>query len=135
MHGSVKSKLKKLDYMGSLLTLAWAVLVLLALSWSGSMYPWSSAAVIAPLVIGICLLFVFIFVEAKLVSLPLVPIYIFRDVTVAANMATTFMNGAAFYATLYYLPQYFQVVRGESPIQSGVDMLPLTFVQVFCSFG
>jgi hypothetical protein len=49
-------------------------------------------------------------------------------------MATSFCNGAAFYATLYYLPQYFQVVRAESPIQSAVDMLPLTFVQVFCSF-
>lgn len=54
--------------------------------------------------------------------------------TVAASMATTFCNGAAFYATLYYLPQYFQVVRGDSPIRSGVNMLPLTFVQVFFSF-
>lgn len=89
---------------------------------------------IAPLVIGIVLLGVFIWVEAKFVTLPLVPMYIFRNMTVAASMFTTFCNGMAFYTTLYYLPQYFQVVRGESPIHSGVDMLPLTFVQVFCSF-
>lgn len=134
VHGSVRSKLRKLDYYGSILTLAWAVPFLIALSWGGTMYSWSSAAVLAPLIIGILLGFVFILVEMKLVDLPLIPMYIFRNMTVAASMATTFCNGAAFYATLYYLPQYFQVVRGESPIQSAVDMLPLTFVQVFCSF-
>jgi hypothetical protein len=134
VHGSWKSKLRKLDFYGSVLTLAWAVLVLLALSWSGSRYSWSDAAVIAPLVIGIALLGVFIYVEAKVVPLPLVPMYIFRDMTVAASMATTFANGAAFFCSLYYLPQYFQVVRGENPLESGLSMLPLIFVQVFCSF-
>lgn len=135
VHGSTREKLAKLDYYGSLLTLAWAVLVLLALSWGGTEYAWSSAAVVAPLVLGGLLLIAFIFVEARLVPLPLIPMYIFRNKTVAASMATTFANGAAFYATLYYLPQYFQVVRGESPIQSGVHMLPLVFVQVFFSFS
>ncbi|BEJ12702.1 hypothetical protein CspHIS471_0211620 [Cutaneotrichosporon sp. HIS471] len=134
VHGSARSKLRKLDYYGSILTLAWAVPFLIALSWAGTMYSWTSAAVLAPLIIGIFLGFVFIFVEMKVVSLPLIPMYIFRNMTVAASMATTFCNGAAFYATLYYLPQYFQVVRGESPIRSAIDMLPLTFVQVFCSF-
>lgn len=134
VQGSMVAKLKKLDYAGSALTLAWAVLVLLAISWGGVQYAWDSAAVLAPLIIGIVLLIVFIVVEAKVMSLPLIPMYIFKDMTVAASMATTFANGAAFYATLYYLPQYFQVVREESPVQSGVDMLPLTFVQVFFSF-
>lgn len=31
--GDIKSKLKKIDYGGSALTLAWAVLILLPLSW------------------------------------------------------------------------------------------------------
>lgn len=134
VQGSMVAKLKKLDYAGSALTLAWAVLVLIAISWGGVEYSWSSAAVLAPLIIGLVLLVVFIVVEAKLMTLPLIPMYIFKDMTVAASMATTFANGCAFYATLYYLPQYFQVVRQESPVQSGVDMLPLTFVQVFFSF-
>lgn len=32
--GDIRSKLKKIDYGGSALTLAWAVLILLPLSWS-----------------------------------------------------------------------------------------------------
>ncbi|WWD17805.1 hypothetical protein CI109_102247 [Kwoniella shandongensis] len=135
VRGSAWEKLKKLDFYGSLLTLAWASLVLIALSWAGSQYSWSSAAVLAPLIIGLALLGIFIFVEAKVVSLPLVPMHIFNSVSVSACYFTTFMNGMAFYATLYYLPQYFQVVRGDSAIRSGVLMLPLLTVQTFFSFG
>ncbi|OCF31076.1 tetracycline efflux protein [Kwoniella heveanensis BCC8398] len=127
--GSIWGKLKKLDYYGSLLTLAWASLILIALSWGGSQYAWDSAAVLAPLIIGVAILGVFLYVEAKVVSLPLVPMRIFRDPSVAACFVTSLANGMAFYATLYYLPQYFQVVRGDSAIRSGVLTLPLMLVQ------
>lgn len=88
--GDIKSKLKKIDYGGSALTLAWAVLILLPLSWcvclclaltpllprlsarrGGTQYAWDSAAVIAPLVIGIVLLVVFMLFEWKIALLPL----------------------------------------------------------------
>jgi cyanate permease len=49
-------------------------------------------------------------------------------------MLTTFANGCAFYATLYYLPTFFQVVRGASAIRSGVLLLPLVIVQTLCAF-
>ncbi|WVO13016.1 hypothetical protein L204_100625 [Cryptococcus depauperatus] len=132
--GRMREKLKKLDFYGSLLTLAWAVPFLIALSWAGSQYAWDSAAVLAPLLIGIALLGLFLFVEAKLVSLPLVPLHIFKNKSVSANYFTTFMNGLSFYATLYYLPNYFQVVRGLSAIRSGIHILPLMLVQTFASF-
>jgi hypothetical protein len=129
VEGQVLVKLKQLDVYGSIITLAWACLVLLGLSWAGVEYSWASAAVLAPLLVGLTLLGVFILIEAKLVALPLIPMYIFRDPTVAASMATSFANGAAFFASLYYLPQYLQVVRGDTPIRSGVLLLPLTLVQ------
>ena len=44
-------------------------------------------------------------------------------------MVATFLSGMVFYAQLFYLPQYFQVVRGESAIRSGVLLLPLIVVQ------
>lgn len=128
-------KLKRLDWYGSILTIAWAVLVLLGLSWAGNEYPWASAAVLAPLIIGIALLGVFIMVEAKLVALPLIPLRIFKNKTVASSMAATFFSGMIFYSALYYLPTYFQVVRGTSPIRSGVLLLPLVTVQTVASFA
>jgi hypothetical protein len=133
--GDILPKLRQLDFYGSILTLAWAVLVLIALSWAGTQYAWDSAAVLAPLIIGLALLAVFLYVEAKVVKLPLIPLYIFRNGTVASAMATTFMSGTCFYATLYYLPQYFQVVLGASPIRSGVLLLPLVLVQTVTAFS
>ncbi|WVQ85656.1 hypothetical protein IAT38_007822 [Cryptococcus sp. DSM 104549] len=134
VRGSMWGKIKKLDFYGTLLTFAWAVLVLIALSWAGSQYAWDSAAVLAPLLIGLALLGVFVFVEAKVVSLPLVPMHIFKDLSTSMCYFTTFMSGIAFYAALYYLPQYFQVVRGVSAIRSGVLTLPLMLVQTVASF-
>ena len=132
--GSVVTKIRQIDFIGSALTLAWAVLVLLALSWAGNQYAWDSAAVLAPLFIGLALLAGFIFIEIKVIPLPLIPFYILRNMTVTACMLTTFANGAAFYATLYYLPTFFQVVRGASAIRSGVLLLPLVIVQTVCAF-
>ena len=133
--GGIWQKLKILDWYGSILTIAWAVLVLLGLSWAGNEHPWASAAVLAPLIIGLALLGLFLLVEWKLVKLPLVPLQIFRSSTVSASMAATFFSGMIFYATLYYLPTYFQIVRGASPIRSGVLLLPLVTVQTVSSFS
>lgn len=90
--GSILTKLRRLGWYGSVLTLSWTVLVLLALSWAGSRYPWTSAAVLAPLICGLALMAVFLYVEAKVVPLPLVPMWIFRSQTVAAARATTLFN-------------------------------------------
>ncbi|RSH92821.1 hypothetical protein EHS25_008267 [Saitozyma podzolica] len=134
VRGGMVEKLKKLDWYGGVLTIAWAVLILLAFSWAGTQYSWGSAGVLAPLLIGLALLGVWLFVEAKLMPLPLVPLYVFKDGTVAAAMVTTWFSGAAFYATLYYLPTYFQIVKGASAIHSGVLILPLVLVQTTCAF-
>jgi hypothetical protein len=139
----------------------------------GTQYAWDSAGVLAPLIIGVFLLGLFIFVEWKIVPLPLcvfplpssrkeastdhIPwantefqvrvfisvstrsqlcidklmfiVHIFRDATVSGAMIATFLSGMIFYAQLFFLPQYFQVVRGDSAIRSGILLLPLIVVQ------
>jgi hypothetical protein len=56
-------------------------------------------------------------------------VHIFRDATVSGAMIATFLSGMVFYAQLFFLPQYFQVVRGDSAIRSGILLLPLIVVQ------
>ena len=132
--GGIMGKIRRIDWYGSILTLAWVILFLLGLSWAGNQYPWISAAVLAPFFIGLALLAVFIVVEWKLVALPLIPLRIFRSGHVAAGMLITFLSGMMSFATLYYLPTYFQVVRGDSPLHSGLLLLPLVVIQVVSSF-
>lgn len=134
VRGSVSDKIKQLDWCGSVLTLAWAILILLPLSWAGSAYPWSSAGVLAPLFIGLGILGLWAYIEARLVRIPVVPLSLLQDSNVAAAMVTMWFSGAAFYGTLYYLPTFYQVVQGVSAIRSGVLLLPLVLVQTVCSF-
>ncbi|KAJ5907415.1 hypothetical protein N7495_000097 [Penicillium taxi] len=129
-----KLQFKQIDYLGCTAMLLSAVLILLPISWGGTQYAWNSAAVIAPLVIGIVSLGVFILVEIKIAALPLIPMHIFKIPTVAGASTVSFFSGFMFYANLYYLPQFFQVILSASPIKSGVLLLPLIVIQSIVSF-
>lgn len=50
---------KELDFVGIFLFIAGCVLFLIGLSWGGGTYPWSSAQVLCPLLIGIVTVIVF----------------------------------------------------------------------------
>lgn len=77
---SLMQQLKYFDYVGTVLFVGGFIVFLLGLSWGGSVYPWSSAHVIATLVIGGLVLIVFVFWEtfAKLEE-PLLPIHLFTN--------------------------------------------------------
>lgn len=71
--GDIRGKLAKIDYVGCFFMFTSAILILLALSWGGTAYAWSSAGSVAPLVIGAVLAVVFVVVEMKFARLPLIP--------------------------------------------------------------
>ena len=50
----------------------------------------------------------------------------------AACIATLFMS-AVFFASLLYLPQFFQKILSYSPLEAGLRYLPLTVMTFFVS--
>ncbi|GAA6001964.1 hypothetical protein JCM10207_003014 [Rhodosporidiobolus poonsookiae] len=134
VRGSMKDKLLKIDYGGALLTIAATVLVILPLQWGGVSFPWVSGPVLGCLLSGIVAFAIFILYEWRIAKIPIVPPFIFKNQTVAAIFASTFMSGATVLTQLYYLPQLFQVVRGDSPIRSGVLILPQLLMTTFFVF-
>ncbi|EJU04352.1 MFS general substrate transporter [Dacryopinax primogenitus] len=133
--GDMKTKLKQVDYVGTVLSLMGTMGILLPLSWGGTSFPWNSAAVIAPLILGAFFIGCFVIVEWKFAKIPNIPLEIFRNKTVCGVQIATFLSGCAFYVQLYYLPQYFQVVKGVTSLQSGTQLLPLIVVQTVFSFS
>jgi len=89
--------------------------------------------VLAPLCSGLLLVGMFCFWEWKGAKLPIVPMHIFKHVTVVGVYITMFINGVVFLSSLYYLPQFFQVALGYSPIRSGIFLLPVVVTQVLSS--
>ncbi|ORY25555.1 major facilitator superfamily domain-containing protein [Naematelia encephala] len=134
VHGGVRRKLKQIDYLGCALTLIWTILVLLPLSWAGQQMPWSSVGVILPLALGGICLVLFCIVEWRFAHLPIVPMSLFANMTFLGAQIATFFSGMMFYTSLYYLPLYFQVIWGSSPLRSGILLLPLILTQTVTSF-
>ncbi|KAF8991171.1 major facilitator superfamily domain-containing protein [Cyathus striatus] len=132
--GNLASKLAAIDYFGSFLTLAGCTLVLLPLIWGGVTFPWRSPAVLAPLCSGFFVLIIFCFWEWKGARLPIVPMYIFKHSTVSGVYITMFINGFVYFSSIYYIPQFFQVVLGNDPLRSGTFLIPLLVSQMFVSW-
>ncbi|KAI0366692.1 MFS general substrate transporter [Pilatotrama ljubarskyi] len=134
VEGNIVKKLAAVDYLGTALTLVTCTLVILPLIWGGVTFPWTSPIVLAPLCAGAVALALFCVWEWKGARLPIVPMYIFKRVTVTGVYITMLINGFVFYSSLFYLPQYFQVGLGYSAIRSGIFLLPVLVSQTLASF-
>lgn len=122
---SLRVGLKAMDWWGMFSFLAFVLMVLLGLDFGGAVFPWDSAKVIALIVVGVAMLGVFIWSEAKLARYPLIPLSLFRDKSSLASLGVGFFHGMAFMPGEYYVPLYLQAVKQASPVRSGVLLVPL----------
>lgn len=90
--GEVRSKLLSIDYVGSILTITSSILILLGLTWGGVTYPWVSAPVLVPMLLGAAIFVLFVFWEGKYAALPIMPLHIFKYKTVVGTCITTAMK-------------------------------------------
>ncbi|TCD66867.1 hypothetical protein EIP91_000821, partial [Steccherinum ochraceum] len=134
VQGDFRRKLLVIDYLGVFLTLIGCTLVMLPLIWGGVTFPWDSPMILGPLCSGAFVVGVFCLWEWKGAKLPIVPMYIFKETTVTGVYITMFINGFIFYSSLFYIPQFFQVALSDSPIRSGVFLLPVLVSQTLASF-
>lgn len=124
---TVLQRLARIDYLGNVIFILANAAILLALTWGGAAYPWSSYRVIVPLVLGFVGLGLFAAFEwtPGLCPEPSFPRALVSNRTSAAAMCLTFLHAICTYWSIYYLPIYFQSVRAASPLTSGVYTLPM----------
>ena len=90
-------------------------------------YGWGSARTIVTLAIAVALLALFLLIETRFATAPLMPLGIFRSRQLSAANIVVLLLGASAFAMWYLLSLYLQEVRGYTPIQTGVAFLPGTF--------
>ncbi|OJD29865.1 major facilitator superfamily transporter [Diplodia corticola] len=115
--------LRAIDWTGSLTVIGGTVMLLLGLEFGGVTHPWSSPTVVCLIVFGLVTIGVFLALEWKVAKYPIMPLRIFSNVSNLASLGVCFLHGFVFISATYYLPLYYQAVRGAGPILSGVYLL------------
>jgi EmrB/QacA subfamily drug resistance transporter len=101
---------------GGVVSLVWALT-------RANQVGWGSAETVATLVAGAVLLVAFFVWESR-ASAPMLPLRLLRVPAFAAGNATGFLMSGAIFAAAFMTFQYFQLVRGYSPLMTSVYLLP-----------
>ncbi|KAI1363649.1 MFS general substrate transporter [Xylaria arbuscula] len=130
-HGlPLKTKLRQMDAVGTVLFIGAVVSLLLVLQWGGQLYPWNSSRIIALLVVFGILVIIFTFWEWKQGDTAIIPFRIMRKRSIHMGALVLFALGGSSLDYAYYLPIYFQSAQGVSTIQSGVRFISLVLPQI-----
>lgn len=123
---TLRQKLLQLDPLGSLFFLPAIVCLLLALQWGGSTYAWSNGRVIALLVLAFVLAAIFITIQYLTPDdRSTIPGRVISQRSIAAGLWYSISAGSAFQMCVYYLPIWFQAIKGVDAIESGIRTIPL----------
>jgi hypothetical protein len=120
-----KERANQFDIYGTLVFLPCIVCLLLALQWGGSTYAWGSGRIIALLVIFVILAIAFISIQFWKGDYATVPIRVIANRNIAASCWFAFCLGGSFFIMIYWIPVWFQAIKGTTATKSGIDSLPL----------
>ncbi|KAK8001563.1 hypothetical protein PG991_013785 [Apiospora marii] len=130
---SILVRLRELDLAGAALLVAAVTCLLLSLQWGGKQYAWSDGRIVGLLVGFALLLVVFVGWQVRLGDRATLPPRIMRQRTVAAASVFVIMFSGSAVVFMFYLPIFFQSIRGSSAILSGIQMLPMLLGLVVAS--
>ncbi|KAK4235818.1 major facilitator superfamily domain-containing protein [Achaetomium macrosporum] len=132
--GRFLTRLGTIDFGGQLLFLWGFGLLVLAFTWGGGTYPWDSAAVLAPLVIGGVLAAAWFVYEWAMVpgrvmarvfpmQKAMMPWQLLMQRDIGLLLVVNFANGAAMFAVMYFMDLYFTLVQGHEASKAGISLL------------
>ncbi|KAK2744131.1 hypothetical protein FQN57_004391 [Myotisia sp. PD_48] len=117
--------LRRIDYVGGVLSITGTVLFLAGFLWGGYQYPWRSSRVLAPLLIGFVLLIIFVLWETFVARYPMFPLRVQDRRTFILTILITFISGANFFSIIMFWPTQAFNVYGHDPVQVGLRGLPV----------
>jgi EmrB/QacA subfamily drug resistance transporter len=115
----------QIDWPGAL-ALVVGLTPLLLLAEQGRDWGWSSPLSVTAMAVGVLGLVGFVLAERRYGDDALLPLRLFRGRTFGLGSLLNFMLGMGMFGGLAALPLYLQIVKGASPTEAGLLLLPLT---------
>ncbi|GIJ90198.1 hypothetical protein Asppvi_009151 [Aspergillus pseudoviridinutans] len=125
---SRKEVIRRIDFVGGLLSITGLILFLAGMQWGGYQYPWTSAHVLVPLILGFVILVAFALWEIYGAKYPIFPTRLKQEPrTLGLTLVITFISGANFFSIIMFWPTQSFNVYGHDPVQVGIRSLPVGF--------
>ncbi|PKV93527.1 EmrB/QacA subfamily drug resistance transporter [Amycolatopsis echigonensis] len=125
---------QKVDFLGAG-ALALGLVPLLLVAEQGREWGWGSPASLAMYLVGALGVALFILQERRMGDAALLPLRLFRSGVFRVSTAVTVIQGIGMFGAMMSLPLYLQIVKGATPTQAGLQMLPLTLGIMVASLG
>jgi EmrB/QacA subfamily drug resistance transporter len=116
----------RIDWPGALALVA-GLTPLLLLAEQGRDWGWGSLRSVSAMVVGVVGIAAFVAAERRYGDDALLPLRLFRGRTFGIGSLLNFVLGMGMFGGLAALPLYLQIVKGMSPTEAGLLLLPLTF--------
>lgn len=117
------------DYAGTTSLVLALIPMLLAFTWAGKKYAWSSMQIICMFVFSVIMLVVFAFIENKAEE-PILPLTLFKDQTFRVSIVAVFLSNATMFGAVLFIPLFVQVILEASATSSGMAMAPMMEVAI-----
>ncbi|CAI6254181.1 unnamed protein product [Periconia digitata] len=119
-HMSVKDRIKKIDLLGAVFLICAIVSLLLALQWGGQTYAWKNSKVWGTLLGFGLIISVFIAIQIWQKDEATIPVRVFKQRTILVSCVFSALLSMALYTHIFYLPFYFQAIKGTTAEESGI---------------
>jgi MFS family permease len=124
----------KLDWAGAVLMVAAALALMLALTWGGVRYPWTSLPILALIAGSLALWGAFAWRIATAAE-PFIPLAVLSERTVAGNVIAAFFSIGAIIGLSIYMPLYLELALGASASMAGAALIAFTAGTVLGAFA
>jgi EmrB/QacA subfamily drug resistance transporter len=119
----------KFDIAGMFTMVVGVVSLLLALTFGGDKYAWTSWQIISLFAVAILFLALFAWVESKAEE-PILPIHFFKNRTFTVLNGIGFLMSIGMFGAIMFVPLFMQGVVGVSATQSGTIMTPMMITMI-----
>ncbi len=123
IRGSAPAVRPRFDWPGTVLACTGLFLIVFGFSHAETA-SWTSALTLVCLILGPVLLAGFVVAEQRSTH-PLLPLRVIVDRTRGGSYVAVFISGIAIFGTFLFLTYYLQLIKGESPLTTGLLFLPM----------
>jgi EmrB/QacA subfamily drug resistance transporter len=114
----------KLDLLGAVLMMASCIPLLLALTWGGTRFPWTSPHILGLIAVSFVLSLAFGWRLARAPE-PFLPLTVLNNPVMRMGTASASLSMGTSIALTIFVPLYFEVVHGLTATESGIALIPL----------